>query len=190
MIFFTSDTHFDHKNIIKYSERPFRDVAEMNDELIKRWNSVVSYKDTVYHLGDFVLSKKTTPERLTYYLNMLNGKIEFCYGNHDDIRLFNKAKIQGQDIRKVRYEGEIIILCHYAMRVWNRSHHGTWHLYGHSHGALPEADSLSFDVGVDANNYYPVSFDQVREKILAKKKKLELSGKSFIVGKKGKPLRK
>ena len=61
------------------------------------------------------------------------------------------------------HRGErFIVLFHYAMRVWNASHYGTWHLYGHSHGDLPDDEtSLSFDVGVDCHNFYPLSYSDV-----------------------------
>jgi calcineurin-like phosphoesterase family protein len=63
-----------------------------------------------------------------------------------------------------------IDLCHYAFRTWNYSHKGSWHLYGHSHGTLPEIEtSLSFDVGVDSWDFYPVSFDEVAAKMATKR---------------------
>jgi calcineurin-like phosphoesterase family protein len=70
---------------------------------------------------------------------------------------------------EIAVEGQDITLCHYALRVFNKSHHGSWHLYGHSHGTLPDdPNSLSFDVGVDCHNYFPISLDQVK-KIMSKK---------------------
>jgi calcineurin-like phosphoesterase family protein len=189
MIFFTSDTHFDHYNIIKHSHRPFISANDMNQGLIDRWNSKVSHNDTVYHLGDFAFGRKITVGRIKELLNQLNGTIKFCYGNHDNIKLFNKIGVDGKDLRTIKYENKTIVLYHYAMRVWNKSHFGSWHLYGHSHGSLPEADSLSFDVGVDANNYYPLSFDEVYKRLSTKKRRLELEGKLVFVGKKGKPIR-
>lgn len=63
-----------------------------------------------------------------------------------------------------------IVLLHYAMKVWNASHYGTWHLYGHTHGELPDDEtSLSFDVGVDCHNFYPISYDEVKEIMSTKK---------------------
>ena len=63
-----------------------------------------------------------------------------------------------------------IVLCHYAFRVWNKSHRGAWHLYGHSHGSLPDdPNSLSFDAGVDCHEFTPISYERVKE-IMAEKR--------------------
>lgn len=79
-IWFTSDSHFCHKNIIKYCDRPFCDVEEMNSELIRRWNSVVAEDDVVYHLGDLYLGPA---DRAYSLLSALNGHIILIRGNHD-----------------------------------------------------------------------------------------------------------
>ena len=78
-IYFTSDTHFGHASILNFCKRPFKDVDEMNEELIKRWNEVISKEDTVFHLGDFAFGgveiwNKTLPR--------LNGHIVLILGNH------------------------------------------------------------------------------------------------------------
>lgn len=80
MIWITSDTHFDHAKIIEYCNRPFKDVNEMNETMIRNWNRVVRQEDTVYHLGDFAL---TSANRYEYFLNRLNGNIVLILGNHD-----------------------------------------------------------------------------------------------------------
>lgn len=161
-IFFTSDTHFGHANIIKYCHRPFTTVEDMDAELILRWNEVVSDRDTVYHLGDFCLGNPTR------YLRQLNGDIQFVRGNHDD----NLAKLYKNlpYLRVIKLptlkDGHHIslTLCHYAMRSWQQSHYGHWHLFGHHHGNLP-AYGKSFDIGVDAWNFYPVSLVEVRDEM-------------------------
>lgn len=167
-IFFTSDTHFGHANIIQYSNRPFQNVEEMNGKLIENWNKTVTKQDVVYHLGDFLLGK---PEHVWPIINRLNfGFLYLIKGNHENafcnwykvaqpknIYLYN-SYLEG------KFNGKTITLCHYAMRVWNKSHHGAYHLYGHSHGTLPDnPNSLSFDVGVDCHNYKPISLDEVVE---------------------------
>lgn len=80
MIYFISDTHFNHSNIIEYCNRPFNDIKEMNDTLINNWNSVVKKDDIVYHLGDFALADE---EKLKELYSKLNGTIILIRGNHD-----------------------------------------------------------------------------------------------------------
>jgi calcineurin-like phosphoesterase family protein len=170
MIFFTADTHFGHDAIRKYCNRPFANVQEMNETIINNWNSVVGKQDCVYLLGDFGFGK---PEDLLKILKQLNGNVLFVRGNHD--KQMNQIA-QLRDTIEVRIPDKrfpsgfcYIWLSHYAHRVWNKSHHGSFHLYGHSHGTLPETDSFSFDVGVDSWNFTPVSFEQVYEKMSKKK---------------------
>lgn len=179
MIFFTSDTHFGHANIIKYCNRPFSSVEEMNEAMVKNWNRKVSPNDTVYHLGDFAF---LPPDKANWYLSRLNGNKFLVPGNHDsETKIKEYAHINslnGFTILpslyefKAKVEDEKIhfVLCHYAMRVWNKSHHGAIHLYGHSHGSLPEdPNSLSCDVGVDCWNFEPVSLDEILVKMYKKK---------------------
>lgn len=182
MIYFTADTHFNHANIIKYQDRPFRNVHEMNEALIANWNAVVPVKSVIYHLGDFVFAKK--PEDVLKIVKRLNGQMKLIYGNHDDEKLLSKAGIEGKHLDFIKFDKQRIQLCHYAMRVWNRSHKGSWHLYGHSHGNLEEADSLSFDIGTDANNFTPVSFAEVKKRITKKLERLQESGAEPFVGQK------
>jgi calcineurin-like phosphoesterase family protein len=178
-IYLTADTHFDHFNIIEYTNRPFSCAKEMNEALIQRWNELVKDNDCVYHLGDFCISRD--PKRWAQFLHRLNGKIHLVRGNHDYNKPVNniinepgisKKLIWIKDYYKLligNKEKQSIILMHYALRVWDRSHHGSMHCHGHSHGELPE-DSVarSMDVGVDTNNYYPYSYEEVRDKLLKK----------------------
>lgn len=159
-IFFTSDTHFGHTNIIKYCKRPFATVQEMDEVMTERWNSVVKPGDRVYHLGDFSWGD---PYK---YLNKLNGQKYFIIGNHDKIK-DHEATRQWQwikDYHELKVGDQSITLHHYAQRVWNKMHHKAWHLFGHTHGTLP-AYGYSFDAGVDCWNFTPISYDQVAEKI-------------------------
>lgn len=166
---FTADTHFGHANIIKYCNRPFKDSVEMNETIIENWNKVVGKQDLVFHLGDFCFAKEDGVFDL--YLKRLNGLIVFIKGNHDRTAWRNRHKFYAahDSYHEVEIGGQDITLCHYAMRVWNKSHHGAWHLYGHSHGSLPDdPNALSFDCGVDCHNYTPINFDEVAA-IMAKK---------------------
>ncbi len=171
-LFFTADTHFHHANIIKYCNRPFKSVEEMDDTLINNWNDKIKSGDTVYHLGDFSFTEARP------YFHRLNGNIHFIRGNHDKqaegfyrdaIAKDQVTFVSFKDVNTVVYNGQEIFMSHYAHRVWNKSHRGVWHLYGHSHGTLPDdPNALSFDCGVDCHNYTPLSFDDVK-RIMQKK---------------------
>lgn len=160
-VFFTSDTHFNHKNIIEYCNRPFTSTEEMNETLISNWNSKVSKSDKIYHLGDFSFGRDNTKESAQAIFDRLNGDKHFILGNHDHI--VPKGWSSVQNYKEIKVEGYDITLMHYAMRTWNHSHTGSWHLFGHTHGKLVDNGSLSFDVGVDCFKYYPVSFLEVYE---------------------------
>ena len=105
-------------------------------------------------------------------IQQLNGKICLIAGNHESsardcasdfewIKDYYELTVDDQDAHNGK---RFIVLFHYAMRVWNASHYGTWHLYGHSHGDLPDdPNSLSIDVGVDIHNFYPLSYEDVKK---------------------------
>lgn len=170
-IWFTSDTHFGHQNVIKYSNRPWWSVNAMNDGMIERWNSLVKPEDSVYHLGDFCLTVKV--DLIDEWLGQLNGTIRLIRGNHDNWtkrydRLKNKHKIKWIKeyaerwfvVDGVKYK---FVLCHFPMMFWHMSHHGSIHLHGHCHGNANHLnkDVRRMDVGVDCNNWYPVLLENV-----------------------------
>jgi len=169
---FTADTHFNHKGILVHRTM-FSNVEEMNKKIIDNFNSVVYEGDTLYILGDFTFTDKGVPELYTAFDCFQT--IIFLKGNHDKSALkklpnyyMNSCPVAENQIleRKFMVDGEqqTIVMCHYAMRSWNKSHCGSWHLYGHSHGMLPP-HGLSFDVGVDTNDYYPYSLEDVTNKM-------------------------
>jgi calcineurin-like phosphoesterase family protein len=168
VIWFTSDTHYDHANIIKYSKRPFADVEEMNEALVVAWNAVVRPGDTVYHLGDFGCVKD--PARAGRFASRLMGDKYLVWGNHDrklrSRREFTDHWVQCFDLHEDVFAGQRAVLCHYAMRTWNASHRGSYQLHGHSHGSLPKLPGYrQLDVGVDCWNYAPVSFDEIHRQL-------------------------
>jgi calcineurin-like phosphoesterase family protein len=179
MIWFTSDTHFGHTNIIRYCNRPFTDIDEMNNTIIRNWNSVVKHGDIIYHLGDFSLEKGLEKGNdIDKYTKRLNGNICLIHGNHDK-SIKKSTKITQLGTRydlKLKEKPYLIILSHYAMRVWNRCHYGTWHLYGHSHGMLSD-HLLSMDVGVDCNNFTPISLTEIKTIMEAKIKDIDSIGR-------------
>jgi len=153
--YFTSDEHYFHKNIIKYANRPFSSVQEMNNELIERFNSVVSKSDITIHGGDFSFGDIKQTNNI---IKRLNGDHIFIRGDHDrPLAKIRKLK----SVYKINIYKQKITICHYAMRVWHCSHYNSWHLYGHSHGKLP-GQGKSMDIGVDTNDYYPYSFDDIK----------------------------
>lgn len=175
--FFTGDTHLGHRSILQYANRPFSTVEEMNEAIVSGWNSVVGLRDTVYHDGDVALCR---PELAIELVRRLNGHKHLIFGNHDKSLRKNKDFLalweSTSDFREIKVEDPTapdgsrrIVLCHYAMRVWNKSHHGSWHLYGHSHGSLPDdPHALSLDVGVDCWDMKPASFAQISERMSRK----------------------
>ena len=191
MNYYTSDTHFAHKNIIKYCNRPFESVEHMDQVLIDNINQKVKSNDVLYHLGDFAMLGRG-PEievynKLRDYRKRINCRnIVLIYGNHDEYikrdgylrEFFNGC----YDYLEIKENNKDIILFHYAMKVWNQAHYGAWHLWGHSHYSLPDdPNALSIDVGVDNPlcNFSPFNFDEIKE-IMGRKtwKAVDLHGKS------------
>jgi len=155
MYYFTADEHYGHINILKYCNRQFKDVSRMDNELIKNHNSLVKENDTVFHLGDFTLKNAEIADQ---YISRLNGKHIFLKGSHDN---WNKDLPYILEFK----DGDThIVMCHYAMRVWPRAHYGSIQLYGHSHGKL-EPIGKQYDVGVDNNDYRPVSLDKILKRL-------------------------
>lgn len=161
MIWFTSDTHFCHSNIIKYSNRPFQNVVDMNVALIVNWNERVGTDDLIYHLGDFGFGKLNILQDI---FDGLNGKKRLILGNHDKVARQLKGWEYINHYDEINIEDQHIVLFHYAQRVWNRSHYGSIALFGHSHGLMP-GNSQSLDVGVDCWNYCPINFVEIQQRL-------------------------
>jgi calcineurin-like phosphoesterase family protein len=164
--FFTADTHFHHTNIIKYCDRPFSSIEEMDSELIKRWNSVVTDGDTVYHLGDFIFSRNNNIQDILFFMSRLQyNELILIKGNHDNGKLLkhyrNHLGIHVHDYLELKDMHTLpIVLSHYPFESWNRSFHGSIHLHGHTHGTIPIKQNR-YDVGVDVWNYTPVTLEQI-----------------------------
>ena len=182
-IWFTSDTHFGHNNILKFCKRPWVTIKEMDEALITNWNSVVGTNDIVFHLGDFAFASNS---RWKEIISSLNGNIYLIAGNHDECRypghqtfdLFEGVTTQ----LALRIDGQSVYLNHYPFLCYGGTYrspkHCVWQLYGHVHtnssdrtGKDDERVKMCFpyqyDVGVDNNNYIPVSWEQIKE-IIAK----------------------
>lgn len=181
MIWVTSDHHLGHINIIKYTERPFEALKEMDDELVRRWNGRVKPKDSVYHLGDFTLGGVNVARS---YFSRLNGKIYVVPGGHDRRWVKTKEYLYSKDyivtvlpqLYELKYQKRRFVLCHYPMRSWEGSHYGSIHLHGHCHGTIGLLDESSdtqlppdqkrgkrLDVSVDCWDFYPITIHQVMD---------------------------
>ena len=178
-IFFISDLHIGHKNVIKFDGRPFADVDEMHLEMIKRWNSVVGDEDIVYYLGDLAFCRDETTK---WFIHSIKGKINFILGNHDkmkDIVKFDRWEniheygteigILDKDSLESRGSGgyQKIIMAHYPILSWNKSHYGSWMLHGHCHGSLMKSNQDYYkrkvmDVGCNCIDYTPISYEKVK----------------------------
>lgn len=163
---FTADTHFGHTKIIGFVGRPFKSVEEMDEIMIQRWNECVQSSDTIYHLGDFALMQKTTPE-IEVYVKRLQGQKFLVHGNHDHKRTRRAKGFQEiTPYREIKVGDQKIVLMHYAMKTWNRSHHGSWQLHGHSHGNMErDFQRKQLDVGVDSWDFRPISFEEVSKEM-------------------------
>ena len=126
----------------------------MDAELIRRHNEVVGDGDVVMHAGDFAYRNRRSAQS---YAAALRGTHIFLRGSHD-----HWLGADAHEIWQETIDGQHIVVCHYALRVWPRSHYGSWQLYGHSHGKLAPLGK-QWDIGVDNNSFYPVSFEQLRQ---------------------------
>ena len=157
-IFFTSDTHFGHSNIIKYCKRPFKDVIQMNETIIKNWNNVVKKDDTVFHLGDFSFRGFHT------YKNKLNGNIVILKGNHDydDLSIIKEITI--------KHAGKEWYLCHVPPEI-NRQQ---FCLCGHIHEKWKSkrlGNKYMINVGVDVWGFTPITIKEILDELNKMKRK-------------------
>lgn len=188
-LFFASDPHFGHKNIIKYCDRPFMDEKEMNENLVSKWNAKVPKNAIVFLLGD-VSMRDDIAERM---LAKLNGTIILVKGNHDKPSLVNSINSVSRSYLLANHSDTVIwrdtssmielvdlhvvdndiddmgmrfALCHYPMGSWNHLGRGAVNLYGHVHSGKTydthyKPNENQYDVGVDNNYYAPVSYNEL-----------------------------
>lgn len=169
MIYFISDTHFYHHNIIKYTNRPFNSVEEMNDSLINNWNNIISKDDIVYHLGDFSLS---CDEEIKNIFNRLNGNIILIRGNHDrkPVKFYEDIGFKVLKNAPIVLDEYKLVLSHTPV-VDKKIKDGYVNLFGHIHNKkLNENYSSKYysidkhiNVCVDATNFNPISLDEINK---------------------------
>lgn len=163
-IWFTADTHFGHCNIITYCNRPFKDPDQMDQLMLDRFNEVLRPGDVLYHLGDVAHSKFNLDR---FFGGLRTKSIHLIYGNHDKPGRFKHKNIAwAGELKRISIDGINITLCHYAMRTWSNKGRGAFQLYGHSHGNLP-GQGRQMDVGVDTNDFYPYSWDQIHSMLIS-----------------------
>lgn len=182
-VFFISDFHLYHKNVIGFDNRPFRDengepdVNKMHRTIITNWNEVVGDNDVVFYLGDLCFGR---PEWANNIIYALKGKIHFIMGNHDKYNDIVNSKrfetindyvdlnILNSDVDRNLH----FALMHYPIFSWNRQHHGSFMIHGHSHGNLHHGETADFyngrkvmDVGCNLINYTPITYKEVITKL-------------------------
>ena len=171
MIYFTAAHHFGHENIIKHCNRPFSSVEEMDAVLTNNWNSTVKPDDDIYILGDFTMRPAVVAHK---YLSQLNGRKYFIKGNHDKFLKGNAFRPYEQDFEWIKdyhvlhFEKRRFVLFHFPIAEWDQFFRNSIHLYGHVHNSTTSGKRLTFlekecafNVGVDVNNYYPVSIYEI-----------------------------
>lgn len=168
--------HFGQNGLLHFNQRPFPNAQEMDEVLIQNWNKVVPTDGLVFVLGDI---GENTDDRIIHIFRTLNGQKILIKGNHDTYykqeilqtiftQIHNLHEIQIADPHTHQYQK--IVLCHYPMFDWNNFFEGSWQLFGHLHTRnITEFKTLKtklfaqqYDVGVDANNFTPLSYTQVK----------------------------
>lgn len=162
--FFIADTHFGHKNIIEYENRPFQSVEEMDINIIENWNKTVKKLEKVYFLGDFSFSNK---KRITELISMLNGYKIIILGNHDKCYSYSWWITSGFD-EVIQYPviyKEWFILSHEPVYINTNMPYAN--IYGHVHSNPSYADysGQSFCVSVERINYTPIEFNVIVKKM-------------------------
>jgi calcineurin-like phosphoesterase family protein len=182
-VFFTSDFHLFHHNVLKFDKRPFEDIHEMHKIIEERWNEVVGPDDIVIYLGDLSFARREDKAIAEGIVWGLNGTIHYIMGNHDDyeeivgIKKFKTVddyldlKIIYNDENGKRIETQFCCM-HYPIFSWNKAHHGSYMVHGHCHGNLHHGEEASFydnrrviDAGCMLHDYKPISYLEVIDKL-------------------------
>ncbi|MCK9417616.1 hydrolase [Candidatus Dojkabacteria bacterium] len=168
MDYFTADHHFGHTNVIKFCNRPFSSVEEMDDKLIQYWNEKVTKKDNVFILGDFFW--KANVEYCKNILEQLNGHKYMIIGSHD--HFIKKIELQKYFVFVKKYhvykkENIRAVLFHNPLFSWDGMDHGVYHFFGHVHNKYIciNGNTMAYNVGVDVNNFTPVSLNEIFNKL-------------------------
>jgi len=162
-LWFTADHHFGHANIIRFCNRPFADVAEMEEGLVERWNATVGNSDEVWHLGDFAY--RCGPNRLKEIFGRLHGRaIHLVRGSHDRKATLALSWASVQHFAEIIVDGRTLVLFHYPFRFQIRSRSRCICLHANSRIGLPST-SESCDVCVDDWDFRPASLGEILRKV-------------------------
>ena len=165
MHWFTSDTHVGHRQILEYDKRPFSTITEHDKVIAERCRPSSEFKyNELWMLGDVafkIQDLKLLLERIRPHWN----KIHLIRGNHDDKVAWRHRDLfdSANEALYIRVDTDTkVYVSHYAHRVWRNSHHGAYHVHGHSHGQLPEY-GRSIDAHVGDHDWSPISMDRIKE---------------------------
>ncbi|MBO9102174.1 MULTISPECIES: hydrolase [unclassified Rhizobium] len=152
MIYFTADTHFADRRVLNIDRRPFLDLAAHDAALVENWNGVVGNDDEVWHLGDFMSSRGGDCDQI---LEKLNGRKRLIIGNNDPESVLSASRwTDTLHYAEIEVDGQLLVLCHFPFRTWNKVGKKSINLHGHSHGRLQPLPR-QYDVGVDAQGFHP-----------------------------------
>lgn len=174
MNYYISDLHFGHKNAIKFDNRPFENVDDMDVSLIRLWNCKVSDEDHVYIVGDLCYRNGRKEQ---WYLRQLSGHKHLILGNHDvKLQKNEEAMSYFESVDQIKIIKDVerdIVLCHFPLASWPMEHYGSWHIYGHVHGKRGSGDGVdaiqymqgkerALNAGCMINGFMPVSFEELQ----------------------------
>lgn len=161
--FLIGDTHFYHKNIINYCDRPFETVAQMNEQLIRNWNKVVKRDDRVIVVGDFALCGR---EQIIQIGKKLNGKKTLILGNHDraSIKTYYEAGFEFVSQYPIVLD-EFYIISHYPKYVQPKGIYSNIYAHVHNDETYLDCTARSFCVSAERINYTPIDFNLIKERM-------------------------
>lgn len=170
MNYYISDMHLGHRNVLRFDDRPFENVEEMDGALITNWNAKVTKDDDVWILGDF---SYCSDREASFYLKQLKGRKHLIIGNHDKILLESQSALDYLEsverLQHIKDRNYNVIMCHFPLATWNGISRGSYHIYGHIHNDRNEVFEFmkkrkqALNAGCMINNYEPVTLEELIE---------------------------
>jgi len=168
--YYISDIHFGHKNVIKFDDRPYSTVEEMDSDMIRIWNETIPENGVVFIVGDLFF--RCSSQRMKEIIEQLNGQFIFIKGNHDTSMLNCKPMLKYFDLIETRINlytpDRLIVMDHYPMLEWDQYFRGYYHVYGHVHANKPHPEARALDLGWRLHNK-PLHYSEVLAKIEQRK---------------------